>query len=371
MTVENKTVFARIEHSDKPFTMIDNDIIRTKKLSWKAKGLLTYLLSHSEGYQIRVDNLHTFSKDGPTSTISGIKELKDTGHMCFVKKQDPVTKQWLAGYWIISERPKHIESLTIGKPDHRKAQVRERLDQENQVLSKKDQEERISNKKEEVKEKKAFLKKSSFDPEDLPSHLGNNQPIKEAWERYVQSRREKNQKITKIAYTMLVKKMLIHSPEEVVTALDISSERGYTGVFYPDDNKQPTKGSLTTSPKQPQTLSCPEATELHKLVYRFLDSATANEGIPIINESVRQMKEYQNHLKVIGLKSNNEWHPFLQFFGWNKFFKRWIEFLEEKQPSFHLQSVYNLRVGETRWREFILDCSRFGNCDMETGRSTL
>jgi len=127
MTKENKTQYARVEHSDKPYTRIDNDAIRNKNLSWKARGLLTYLLSHSEGYQVRIDNLHIFSKDGHESTLSGIKELKRAGHMYFVKKQDPQTKQWLAGYWVISERGKQLNSLTAGNPTLGKPYLRKTL----------------------------------------------------------------------------------------------------------------------------------------------------------------------------------------------------------------------------------------------------
>jgi hypothetical protein len=99
--------------------------------------------------------------------------------------------------------------------------------------------------------KRILRKEDIFDPEDLPPRLGNNVSINEAWLRYVQSRREKKQRITLVAYKMLIKKMLAHTPEEVVTALDISSERGYTGVFYRDDGKQPVKGSVDRDIEMP------------------------------------------------------------------------------------------------------------------------
>jgi hypothetical protein len=102
-----------------------------------------------------------------------------------------------------------------------------------------------------INKKKCFSEKDSFDPEDLPTHLGKDPSIAEAWLRYVQSRREKKQKITQIAYKMLVKKMMSRTPKEIVDALDRSVMNGWTGVFFNNDN--PAKGTYRQSPSQLDT----------------------------------------------------------------------------------------------------------------------
>ena len=243
----DKTVFVRIEHSDKPYTRIDNDVIRNKNLSWKARGLLAYLLSHSEGYQVRIDSLHTFSKDGHGATLSGIKELKDAGHMYFVKKQDPQTKQWLAGYWVISERPERPNSLAAENPKSGKPCGRVILRSENRVLYKKDQEEKNNNKKEGLKEKKDFSEKS-FDPEGLPVRFEKYPDLVKAWGVFVQHRKDIKKPLTKGAWILLAKKMLRHTPEDIVAELNQAVERGWRTIFYNDKDKA--SPDLNTSPSQ-------------------------------------------------------------------------------------------------------------------------
>lgn len=215
----------RVEHK-KNYTVINNETLRNPQLSWKARGLLAFFLSHSDGYQIRVDNLWSFSKpDGSYSITSGIKELKNAGYMTFEKKQHPVTKAWMAGEWVVSE-----------KPDPQKPYVRDSLSQGNRVLSKKDKEERKTKKKERnIKLGKTHF----FDPLDLPIHLGKDPNVVAAWIRYVQNRKERHHQITPTAFKMLVKKMMTHSVDEIVKALDLSSERGYTGVFFNEDKQYP------------------------------------------------------------------------------------------------------------------------------------
>lgn len=72
--MSKKTIF-KIHNRDRGFTQVDNNIIDDKELSWKAKGLLVYLLSKPEDWKIYIKNLSQASKDGKTSTNSALKEL--------------------------------------------------------------------------------------------------------------------------------------------------------------------------------------------------------------------------------------------------------------------------------------------------------
>jgi hypothetical protein len=366
MRTVNKTEYARVEHSDKPYTRIDNDVIRNKNLSWKARGLLAYLLSHSEGYQVRIDTLHTFSKDGHGSTLSGIKELKKAGHMYFVKKQDPQTKQWLAGYWVISERSEQPNTLTADNPKAGKPCARVILRSENRLLSKKEQEEE-EQKKEVTKEKKDFSKadKESFDPEDLPTHLGKNKAISCAWGRYVQSR--KKHPITQIAFNMLVKKMLAYTAEEVVDALDRSVMNGWTGLFF--------NGGKCAAPfvstSQPATPLDPDAQRL----LDFVTDALSNEHIsPVAIQSlVDQMHIFYDRVRTLRYPGNrNQDASPADRISWKRFFDEWLEFLEKKQADrFELQSVNNLAIGGGRWNEYIRLREYLSSYNWTTGKRNL
>lgn len=63
------------------FTQINNDFLRNDKLSWKAKGLLCYLMSNSDEYEVRKKNLQNFATDGYDSTDSAFKELESNGYI--------------------------------------------------------------------------------------------------------------------------------------------------------------------------------------------------------------------------------------------------------------------------------------------------
>ena len=59
-----------------------------KRLSWKAKGLHTYLASRPPDWEIRTSELGTRSIDGPTALSSGMKELISTGYVFRVTKEN-------------------------------------------------------------------------------------------------------------------------------------------------------------------------------------------------------------------------------------------------------------------------------------------
>lgn len=63
------------------FTQISNETLRTDNLSWKAKGLLCYLLSHDDDFEIRKSNIHKHATDGYDSTNSAFKELQTKGYI--------------------------------------------------------------------------------------------------------------------------------------------------------------------------------------------------------------------------------------------------------------------------------------------------
>lgn len=63
------------------FTILDNTGLRDKELSWKAKGLLAYLLHLPDDWQIYIEDLKNRSTDGKTAVSSGIKELIEKGYV--------------------------------------------------------------------------------------------------------------------------------------------------------------------------------------------------------------------------------------------------------------------------------------------------
>lgn len=83
------------------FSVIDNTGLRDERLSFKATGLLAYLLQLPDDWKIYMTDLVKRKKDGKDSLQSAIKELIDNGYM----KRNPLKENGkFAGYeYIIYE----------------------------------------------------------------------------------------------------------------------------------------------------------------------------------------------------------------------------------------------------------------------------
>lgn len=93
----------RREKSTSDFTVIPNAYLRNKDLSWKAKGLLTYLLSMSEAWQVFKSDLTNRSKDGYESMLGGWKELEAAG---FIETIRVKSNNLFAGYeYLVHDTP--------------------------------------------------------------------------------------------------------------------------------------------------------------------------------------------------------------------------------------------------------------------------
>ncbi|MEK1366048.1 Rep protein [Limosilactobacillus fermentum] len=121
------------------FTITNNQLIRDDRLSWKARGIFTYLWSMSDGWDFRVNEVSRHAKDGRDSLRAGLKELEEYGYLKRHYKQSNGGK--LDGYeWILNDTPaagksaeNSIESNEIpatGKPG-----VRDNRQPENPPLS--------------------------------------------------------------------------------------------------------------------------------------------------------------------------------------------------------------------------------------------
>lgn len=63
------------------FTTLPNDLIRDYRLSWKALGLLVFVLSLPEDFRLRLSHLARQKKTGRDATRAGLKELELAGYL--------------------------------------------------------------------------------------------------------------------------------------------------------------------------------------------------------------------------------------------------------------------------------------------------
>lgn len=67
------------------FTLLDNEVLRDRKLSFKAKGLLCVIMGFPDNWNFTVKGIASISTEGETAVRSTIKELKDAGY-CDVER---------------------------------------------------------------------------------------------------------------------------------------------------------------------------------------------------------------------------------------------------------------------------------------------
>jgi hypothetical protein len=100
------TIFRVVKNKDNPYVMVDRRPVDNPKLSFKAKGILTYLLSRPDGWEVSVSDLIRHGIDGEASIRSGLKELKEAGHMKYTtaRNQGRITG-WLIEVFEIPQSP--------------------------------------------------------------------------------------------------------------------------------------------------------------------------------------------------------------------------------------------------------------------------
>jgi hypothetical protein len=67
------------------YTIVPNSVAKSPDLTWKAKGLLLYLLSLPEDWVVYKSELHNHSLDGRAATCSAFDELEKNGYILSVE----------------------------------------------------------------------------------------------------------------------------------------------------------------------------------------------------------------------------------------------------------------------------------------------
>lgn len=118
MSEKAQTIFRIEKNPDNPFVMIDRRAVENPKLSWKAKGLLAYLLSRPDDWVVRFRDLAKRAPDGAHTIRVAMKELKDAGHVTVetIREGGRITK-WI---YRIHEEPhggfQQVEKQEVEKP---------------------------------------------------------------------------------------------------------------------------------------------------------------------------------------------------------------------------------------------------------------
>jgi hypothetical protein len=93
----------RTQRTADHFTIIANAAVRDVRLSWKARGLLVWLLSHQEGWETSVKDLAKHAPDGKGSVETGLQELEACGYLERRQVRDAAGKMGATEYHVTDE----------------------------------------------------------------------------------------------------------------------------------------------------------------------------------------------------------------------------------------------------------------------------
>ncbi len=108
------------------FGVAPNDLLNLDKLSFKAKGLYTYLNAKPSGWSFSIERISKQSKDGLEAVRSGLQELEKVGYLKRIPTKDDKGK-WSGYDYILysfpssdnpsSENPTTDNPYTLSKKD--------------------------------------------------------------------------------------------------------------------------------------------------------------------------------------------------------------------------------------------------------------
>ncbi len=92
--------------------MIDSRALNDKRLSWKAKGIIAYLLSKPSDWRVILADLMKHARQGAESVRTGLDELRRFGYAKFAPTRDGAGR--LNGTaWTVYECPNDVTDMAI------------------------------------------------------------------------------------------------------------------------------------------------------------------------------------------------------------------------------------------------------------------
>ena len=119
------------------FTTVHNNLILDESISWKAKGILLYMLSRPDDWKFNIKEISKNAKDGTDSVKYGLQELVKAGYISRKRNSDGTLD-----YYIFEDKEKNnikdYMSKTTEKPQVEKPQVEKPLHTKERILLKKE-----------------------------------------------------------------------------------------------------------------------------------------------------------------------------------------------------------------------------------------
>lgn len=109
----------RVRKRENPYVIMDKTGLEDERLSFKAKGLLAYLLGKPDNWSARISHLQKVGPDGETAVSSGLKELEKYGYLEKkpVRNADGTIKEWESIIYEIPTTSPERDFPVLDNPD--------------------------------------------------------------------------------------------------------------------------------------------------------------------------------------------------------------------------------------------------------------
>lgn len=98
------------------YTIVPNEWLRDPRLSYKAKGILAYIMSHRADYELTVEQMVEQSSDGAASIYSGVRELVGVGYLLREQRRNPNGTMGPIDYRVADKASTASQGTACGKP---------------------------------------------------------------------------------------------------------------------------------------------------------------------------------------------------------------------------------------------------------------
>lgn len=95
-------MIVRSKRPEKHFTVIQNQVIRDRGLSWRARGILVYLLSQPDDWKTTAAHLTAVGVEGRDSVRIALSELETRGYLQRRKHQDE-RGRWTTAIYVFDD----------------------------------------------------------------------------------------------------------------------------------------------------------------------------------------------------------------------------------------------------------------------------
>ena len=124
--MNDKTVLRKPHDKEHPYVVVSKTVFEEPNVTWKAKGLMGYLLSRPDDWTVRMGDLVKRSRDGMASVRTTVNELIDHGYMTRERIQtDHGWFQWTIEVYETPIAPS-TENPSMDKPSMDNPQVEDR-----------------------------------------------------------------------------------------------------------------------------------------------------------------------------------------------------------------------------------------------------